>query len=68
MRTRYYPEEITPRSEYIHDLTVQISVNSTIAMRKMLLFRVGIGFVLLAGASLLLPALEAAFKAVISLW
>jgi hypothetical protein len=68
MRSRYYPKEIAPRSEYTHDLTVQISVNSTIAMRKMLLFRVGIVFVLLAGASLLIPAWETAIQAVKTLW
>jgi hypothetical protein len=68
MRSRYFPDETTLRSEYTHDLTVQISVNSTIAMRKMLLFRVGIGFFLLAAASLLIPALETAFRAVKTLW
>jgi hypothetical protein len=68
MRSRYYPQEATPRGEYTHDLITQISVNSTIAMRKMRLFRVGIGFVLLAGASLLVPALAAALKAVKAPW
>jgi Family of unknown function (DUF5706) len=56
------------RDEYIHDLTVQLSVNSEITMRKMHLFKWGMRFILVGGVVLLLPSLRLAFIAVKSLW
>jgi hypothetical protein len=56
------------RDEYIHDLTVQLSVNSEITMRKMHLFNWGMRFILLGGVVLLLPSLGLVFTSVKSLW
>ena len=57
IRSKYYPDKDEHREEYLHDLTVQISVNSTITLRKMTIFKWGIGFVIAAGACLLAAAL-----------
>jgi hypothetical protein len=56
------------RDEYVHDLTVQPSVNSEITMRKMRLFNWGMRFILMGGVVLLLPSLRLVFVAVKSLW
>ena len=56
------------RDEYIHDLIVQLSVNSEITMRKMLLFRWGIRLILVGGIVLLLPSLCMAFATLKGLW
>jgi hypothetical protein len=68
MHLRYHPESNEHREEYFHDLVVQISVNSEIAMRKMLLFRVGIKFILGAGVVLVVPAVLTVAKALRGLW
>jgi hypothetical protein len=60
LRSRYLPSETSFTEEYIHDLIVQISVNSTIAMRKMRLFRIGIRLIFVAALSLSLAALGVA--------
>jgi hypothetical protein len=56
------------RDEYIHDLTVQLSVNSEIVMRKMHLFNWGMRFFLVGGFVLLSASLRLAFIAVKSIW
>jgi hypothetical protein len=68
LHARYLPDGKGPRDEYIHDLIVQISVNSEIALRKMHLFLWGLRLMLLAGAVLLVPSAGLAFRAVKSLW
>ena len=68
MPARYLSTGPGYRDEFIHDLTVQLSVNSEITMRKMLLFNWGMRFILLGGAVLLLPSLRLAFMAVRNLW
>lgn len=57
IRTRYYPNKDGHSEEYLHDLTVQINVNSAIALRKMTLFKWGVGLVMAAGVCLLLALL-----------
>lgn len=61
LRARYYPDDAGHRSEYIEDLTVQLSVNSEIAMRKMRLFSFGVGLVLIAALTLIIPSIFLAF-------
>ena len=68
MPARYLSGGEGHREEYVHDLTVQISVNSEITMRKMQLFNLGMKFILLGAIVLLLPSLRLAFVAVRSLW
>lgn len=63
VRARYFPDKDEQRDEYLHDLTVQINVNSMITLRKMKLFRWALGLVLAAGGCLLLPALIMAYAA-----
>ena len=57
MPARYLSTGQGYRQEYIHDLTVQLSVNSEITIRKMHLFNWGMRFILLGGVVLLLPSL-----------
>jgi hypothetical protein len=64
LRKRYYPDSTGAVPEYIADLTVQLSVNSNIAMRKMRLFSIGVGFISAATLSLLVPAVILALKAI----
>lgn len=64
LRARYYPDNSGPRVEYIDDLTVQLSVNSEIAVRKMKLFSFGVGLVLIAALTLILPSIALAFHAI----
>lgn len=68
LRTRYYPDVKELKEDYLNDLVVQISVNSDITLRKMILFRCGMGIILLAGFALLMPAICMASKSVSSLW
>lgn len=68
MPARYLSTGPGHRDEYVHDLTVQLSVNSEITMRKMRLFNWGMRLILLGGVVLLLPSLCLAFAAVKSLW
>jgi hypothetical protein len=68
MPARYLTTGQGYRDEYIHDLTVQLSVNSAITMRKMRLFNWGMRFILVGGVVLLLPTLPLAFMAVKGLW
>lgn len=68
IHSRYFPKNDAPRDEYIHDLAVQISVNSCIAKRKMLLFRAGMMLFLLASGSLLAPAFAMTITAMSKLW
>jgi hypothetical protein len=68
MHLRYHPDSEEHREEYFHDPVVQISVNSEIAMRKMLLFRTGIKFILGAGFVLVVPAVLIAAKSIRGLW
>jgi len=65
---RYLSSGAGYRDEYIHDLIVQLSVNSEIAMRKMLLFRWGMRLILTGGIVLFLPSLGLAFATLKSLW
>ena len=57
IRIRYYPDKDEHREEYLHDLTVQINVNSSIALRKMNVFKWSISLVIVAGFCLLAAAL-----------
>jgi Family of unknown function (DUF5706) len=68
LHSRYYPEASEPREEYFHDLIVQISVTSDIAMRKLLLFRFGIGFTLAAIVVLIVPVISATYGGTKGLW
>jgi len=68
MAARYLTAGRGYRDEYIHDLTVQLSVNSEIAMRKMRLFNWGMRFILAGGVVLLLPSLRLAFMVIKGLW
>ena len=68
MPARYLSTGQAYRDEYIHDLTVQLSVNSEITMRKMRLFNWGMRFILVGGVVLVLPSLCLAFMAVKNLW
>lgn len=63
VHARYYPAKDEQREEYLHDLTVQISVNSSITLRKMRLFKWGVGLAIAAGAILLASALMLAYSA-----
>jgi Family of unknown function (DUF5706) len=64
LRSRYHPEKAEFRDEYLHDLTIQISVVSSITLRKMHLFGGGVLFVIAAAITLLVPALPLAFHVV----
>jgi hypothetical protein len=68
MAARYLSTGQGYKDEYIHDLTVQLSVNSEITMRKMRLFNWGMRLILAGGVVLLLPSLRLACVAVRSLW
>jgi Family of unknown function (DUF5706) len=68
LQARYFPDGKGFKPEYIHDLIVQISVNSEITLRKMRLFRSGMMLILLAGTMLFIPVAEMAFKAAKTLW
>jgi hypothetical protein len=68
MPARYLATGEGYREEYIHDLTVQLSVNSKITMRKMRLFNWGMKFILAGGVVLLLPSLRLACAALKSPW
>lgn len=62
IRERYYPVASQYSEDYIHDLIVQISVNSQITMRKLNFFRWGITLILIAALILLIPVLGLAIK------
>ncbi len=63
IRKRYFPDAKQDlREDYIHDLIVQISVNSQITMRKLNFFRCGITLILVAAIILLVPVLGLAIK------
>lgn len=64
IRTRYSPDKDEHREEYLHDLTVQINVNSTITLKKMTFFKWGVAFVIAAGICLLVPALVMVYQTV----
>lgn len=69
IRERYFPTEKQDlRNDYIHDLIVQISVNSQITIRKLKLFRYGITLIFFAALILLMPVLGIAIKMVKALW
>ncbi len=65
---RYYPSGGSHTDEYLHDLIVQIAVNSQIANRKMRLFSLGLCFILSASAALFLPALNMLFTSIKPIW
>jgi hypothetical protein len=48
----------------LHDLTIQISVISSVTLRKMRLFGCGVAFVIAAAITLLVPALALAYHAI----
>jgi hypothetical protein len=68
LSTRYWPDANGHKPEYIHDLAVQLSVNSAIAMRKMRLFAWGMRLIVLAGIILVMPSIRLAFGSLKSLW
>ncbi len=68
LKDRYFPPPFSHAEEYIHDLVVQISVNSQITLRKMRLFQIGMSLILAAGFILLIPIFNLAIKAVLNLW
>ena len=55
-------------ADYIHDLIVQISVNSLITMRKLKFFRYGMILICLAALVMLIPVLGLAIKMAKGLW
>ena len=68
LHARYFPKSKLPRDEYIHDLVVQIGVNSQITMRKMRFFRCAMGLILVGGLVLLIPIIGLIFQTAKSLW
>jgi hypothetical protein len=54
IRDNYYPPgDRTVADAYLHDLIVQVAVNSQITKRKLQLFQIGMWFVLIAGIAFL---------------
>jgi hypothetical protein len=68
LQDRYLPNAKGFKDEYIHDLVVQLSVNSDITLRKMRLFRWGMGLILVAALVLLAPSVRMAFWSIKGLW
>lgn len=68
LHERYFPKGKAPTDEYIHDLVVQIGVNSQIAKRKMRFFTVGVWFIVLAAVVLLLPVVGIVSHTIRQLW
>jgi Family of unknown function (DUF5706) len=68
LRDRYFSSSTLHTDDYIHDLIVQISVNSEITLRKMRLFKIGMWLIVAAGIALLIPILQLAIRGVTSLW
>ena len=70
IRERYFPtaKQDLMDDNYIHDLIVQISVNSQITMRKLKLFRYGITLIFIAAFIMLIPVLGLAIKMAKELW
>ena len=68
LQARYFPKADVPADEYIHDLVVQIGVNSQIAHRKMRFFCFGIWFIVFAALALLLPVIGMGYKIARGLW
>jgi len=66
--TRYYPDSNEYKEDYFNDIAVQISVNSEITLRKMILFRWGLTFIMLSGLILLIPFVYIALKILGVLW
>lgn len=55
---RYYPgDDHGPRDEYIHDLIVQIRVNSAITSAKMRCFKFGVSMIAIAALAITIPLL-----------
>jgi Pycsar effector protein len=56
VRERYFPSEGKKLTEaYLHDITIQIVVNSQITARKLRLFQYGLGLIAVALATLFFP-------------
>jgi hypothetical protein len=68
LRSRYLPDSNGLKDEYMHDLVVQLSVNSEIAMRKMRLFLWGMRLIVLAGLILLVPIVGMVVEGLRTLW
>ena len=68
LHARYSAPSKKHTDDYIHDLVVQLSVNSEITMRKMSLFLWGMRLILLAGLILLVPTATIAVKGLNRLW
>jgi hypothetical protein len=68
LHARYFPKSNAHTDEYLHDLVVQIGVNSQIAMRKMRLFLIGVWFIVFAALAFLLPVAGMVFSAARGLW
>lgn len=68
LRDRYFSPSTLHTDDYIHDLIVQISVNSEITLRKMRLFKLGMWLIVAAGIALLIPILQLAIKGFANLW
>ncbi len=68
LHARYFPKANMPTDEYIHDLVVQIGVNSQIAHRKMRFFYFGMWLILFAALALLLPVVGMSLKIARGLW
>jgi hypothetical protein len=64
LHARYYSDKAELRDEYLHDLTVQISVISSITLRKMRLFIWGMAFIIAAAITLLAPAAALAYHVI----
>lgn len=64
LHKRYFPNGNSHSDDYIHDLIVQIGVNSQIAKRKMRLFSWGVSFILIAGIVFFIPVMGMLYQSV----
>lgn len=62
LRNRYFSDAISLSDTYYKDLTIQLSINSDIAKRKMLLFRAGVCIMASASLVLLIPVAILIFR------
>lgn len=68
LHARYFSKGKAPKEEHIHDLVVQIGVNSQIAVSKMRFFRWGMCFIMAGGLVLLVPVISMVFQSIRSIW
>jgi hypothetical protein len=64
LHNRYFPSGNPYSDDYIHDLIVQIGVNSQIAKRKMRFFSWGVTFILIAGIVFFIPVMGMLYQSI----